>query len=152
MTLTGFDNTGARARARLGGVFYNDGSAGAGNVGDVFANVDLRHNGSQLVATYGVDICGDPNCDTGTSLIFDDTTLGPISLGTTYRLTLDWDGSLFTFGLDNNMVTFDPTLAAPVMGPARAPFMGIGTRINGVGGPTEGAYVEATFDNVKVKQ
>ncbi len=142
----------ARARTRLRGVFYNDGTAGAGNVGDVFANIDLRHDGSNLIATYGVDICDDPNCDTGTNLIFDNTTLGPVSLGTTYLLTLDWDGQLFTFGLDNNMVTFDPTLASPNPGPARAPFMGIGTRVNGIAGPAEGAFVEASFDNVKVKQ
>ena len=149
--LTDFDNTNARARARLRGVFYNDGTPGLGNVGDVFANIDLRHDGAQLVATYGVDICDDPTCDTGTSLVFDNTTLGPISLGVTYKLTLDWNGSIFTFGLDNNLVTFNPKVAAPVNGPARAPFMGIGTRVNGIGGPAEGAYLAATFDNVEIK-
>ena len=151
VTITDFDNTSAIPRARLRGYFYNDGRPGTGHEGDVFADIELRHLSGQLLARYLVFLCDDPNCDTGPRLN-DNIDLGPISLGVTYRLTMDWNGELFTFGLDNNMVTFDPTVDAPNMGPARVPVMSLNTVISGLSDPTRGAFISATFDNVRVKQ
>ena len=150
VTVTAVSNTNAIPRARLRGVFYNDGTPGSGNVGDVFADIEIRHNGTQLVVAFIVFLCSDFNCNNGTDLFFDDTTFGSVAVGETHTLSLAWDGALFTFGFDGATTTFDPTVAAPVDGPAGGPFNGIGTRVSGIGGPGEGAFIAVTFDNVVV--
>jgi hypothetical protein len=95
--------------------------------------------------------CEDSTCSVFTLLLIDDTTFGAIALDETHTLSLAWDGvQFFTFGVDDQLVTFDPTAEAPVIGPARVPFKGIGTHVRGITAPEDSATVVATFDNVFV--
>ena len=73
-------------------------------------------------------------------------------MGETHTLSVAWDGALFTFGFDGATTTFDPTVAAPVVGPPESSLKRIGTRVNLIAGPNEGASITATFDNVVVTQ
>jgi hypothetical protein len=150
VTVTAVNNTEATVRARLIGRFYNTGAAGGGETGEVQASMEIRDSGSGLKVTYSVFVCGDANCDTGPTLINNNTTFGLVDLGETHTLSIAWDEKrFFTFGFDGNTVKFDAS-AAPVGGPSKGTFKGIGTRVQGVDGPNEGAHIEATFDNVKL--
>ena len=77
--------------------------------------------------------------------------LGAVTLGTTAKLSLLWNGSVFIFQLDNNTaVTFDPVAAgAPVAQAApNDPFKAIGTRaFLGTDLGAQGS-ITASFDNV----
>ena len=74
-----------------------------------------------------------------------------MSLNETHTLSIDWDGTqFFTFGADGATVQFDAAAVAPVAGPSKFAFKGIGTAIFGVGGPDEGGHIRASFDNVIV--
>ena len=155
VTVTDVANTGASPRARLTGYFYDDGTAGAGDIGEVFASIEIRHDGTQLVVIHDVYACnviGDENCDIGTELLFDDTTFGPVALGETHTLSIAWDevSNEFTFGYDGTTNTVNTTVGALFVGPSQSPFMVIGTRFSGVSGPDEGGSIAATFDNVMV--
>ncbi len=150
VTVTAVNNTAARPRARLVGRFYNTGAAGGGSTGEVQASMEIRESGSGLKVTYSVLVCGDANCDTVLSLAFNDTRFGTVNLGEIHTLSIAWDGKrFFTFGFDGNTVKFDAA-AAPVGGPSKDSFKGIGTRVTGIDGPNEGGHIKATFDNVKL--
>lgn len=152
VTVTDVANTGATARARLSGYFYDDGTAGAGDIGEVYASIEIRHDGTKLVVITSVFACGDEVCNTGTDLHFDSTTFGPIALGETHALSIAWDevSNEFTFGFDGATNIFNTTAGAPFVGPSQSPWMVIGTRISGISGPDEGGSITATFDNVMV--
>src|SRR5262249_19475234 len=81
------------------------------------------------------------------TLFFDNTTFATVALGTPHHLSLEWNGVEFTFGFDEQSLTVDSTALAPIVGPARVPFKQIGTRFDGIDGPTEGGFISATFDN-----
>jgi hypothetical protein len=145
---------GAVPQARLFGGFYNDGSPGGGQIGDIQAGVLIGNppGTSTLSAQFFVIRCTNLDCSTFEFVIVDRTTLGAVTLGTTHRLLLAFDGTTFTFGLDARRATFTPGQAAPNARAAVAPFRLIGTRIgNPVGElvdqPTEGGFIHATFDN-----
>ena len=150
VTVTSVSNTGALPVAGLMGAFCNDGTPGDGSTGDVLAAIGISHNGTELVGVLLVGRCDDPNCGAFTFFFFDDTTLGPVALDETHRLSLAWDGTTFTFGFDDETVEFDPTGVVPVAGPPRFPFKDISTQVNGIDGPDVGASISATFDNVGV--
>ena len=155
VTVTDVANTGATPRARLSGYFYDDGTVGAGDIGEVFASIEIRHDGTQLVVIHDVFACnviGDENCDIGTELLFDNTTFGPVALGETHTLSIAWDemSNEFTFGYDGATNIVDTTAGAPFVGPSQSSFKAIGTRISGISDPDEGGSIAATFDNVMV--
>ncbi len=148
VTVTEVNLSSATARARLSAFFLNDGTPGDGDVGEVHAEIAIFDSGSGLRVWYLVVQCNNPDCSSFTFLIFDDTTFGTVNLGETHTLSLAWDGKrFFTFGFDGNTVKFDAA-AAPVVGPSKSSFKGIGTSVREIGGPNEGAHIKATFDNV----
>ena len=149
VTVTEVSNTAATVRARLQGDFYNNGAPGGGDAGQVFAGIDIRDHGTGLHVAYFVSQCNNPDCSSTTDLVFAEP-FGSVNLGETHTLSLAWDGTrFFTFGFDANTVKFDAA-AAPVAGPSKFSFKGLGTRVSGIGGPDEGAHIKATFDNVKL--
>lgn len=153
VTVTAVSNTNAEAQAGVIGDFYNDGTPGGGFIGDVFASTEIRHHGTELVIALFVARCDDGNCFTFTVLKFDDTAFGPVAVSETHTLSVAWDGALFTFDFDGVTTTFDPSAApipAPPVAAPREIFNQIGTRLSGIGGPDEGAFIAATFDNVRV--
>jgi hypothetical protein len=138
---------GSRLNARLIGAFYNDGTPGGGEAGDVLALVQVSDlgDGSGLKGVFSVVRCLVPDCGQETVLVDDTTTLGPVALGTRHRLLLSFDGATFTFGLDDARATFTPGAAFPNAGPPGQPFKGIGTRVSP--GAAAGGFISALFDN-----
>jgi Tol biopolymer transport system component len=155
VTITAVRNSGARPQGRLFGQYFNTAPGGGqpgDQTGDIQAGVLIfdHENGSGLRGSFFVVRCLDSPCASIEFLVADDTTFGPVGLGTTHRLSLGFDGTTFTFGLDEQRARFTPAL--PSTGPARAPVRVIGSRIgNPIGALvdelSEGGFVHATFDN-----
>jgi hypothetical protein len=154
VTVTAVSNTNAEARARIVGDFYNDGTPGTGLTGDVLASAQIVTTGTGLLGRFRVWRCDDLDCIALTTLLVDDTTIGAVALGETHTLSVAWDGTLFTFGVDGVIRIFDPTAdltaAAPPVSKPRQPYKYLGTRVSAIDGPDEGASIAATFDNVVV--
>ncbi len=142
----------ASPRARLVGNFYNTGTPGGGEAGEVFVVIQIRDVGGGFGIEFFVETCNNPDCSDVTELIFDGTTFGSVNLNETHTLSIEWDGTqFFTFGVDGATVQFDAAAVAPVAGPSKSSsFKSIGTRISGIGGPDEGGHIKASFDNVIV--
>jgi len=137
-------------RARLTGYFYKSSSAPVGDyTGEVQGEIDLRWNGANLVAYWFVAKCTDSACNTSTDL--QTGTFGTVALPSTHTLSIVWDGTIFTFGMDGAAPqTFDPRTAAPIVSPIPPePWKIIGTRVS----PGVGAVgsIHATFDNVHIQ-
>jgi len=150
VTITKVGNTAAVPLARLVGFFYNDGTPGGGQAGEIQADIGIRHNGTALEVFFEVGRCG-VICALSpfTPILFDNTTFGRVALGETHKLFLAWDGTMFTFGFDSMKATFNPTSIAPVVTQSRFPFKALATRVTGTGGPSAGGSITAQFDNVK---
>ena len=150
-----FQNNGARPQARLYASLYNDGSStGAGDLtGDVTCSVGILEQDSVPQAFYAVSRCTAPNCnlpgeyDVLTSGIFPTT----VTLNGTYRFSLSWNGLNITFSCDGDVISYNPTSLAPIVGPPKYR-KGIGTRVSEINSDTEWGYVFAAFDNVVITE
>ncbi len=147
-----FSNNAANPQARLVGAFYNDGTVGEGRSGDILAMVGIGHNGTDIKGFYAVARCLAGDCSSpGTyDLLYYSEDFGAKELGSFHRSSLDWNGSSFTFGMDGNTFSWNPTTLAPPVGPPRIPFNGIGTRVSGIDSASEWGHVRARFDNFVV--
>jgi hypothetical protein len=149
-------NNGAHARARVTGFFYNDGTAGGGETGEVLAAISLRHNGKDLEVSYNLSRCLDWACNQWQDFVFERTTFGPAIIGQTHRLSIDFDGAIFTFKFDGQTALVDARMFSSAIIPSQyfkrtgSRHLGVGTRTVRVSGPHEGAYLMAHFDNVVV--
>ncbi len=148
VTVLRMDNRGANPLASIAGFWYDSGLPGEGDIGELWAEFQLRDNGAGLEPRVEVFQCTNPNCLEGNLLYEDTTSFGSVEMGQTYRLSIIWDGKIFTFGLDENTVTFDPTGQAPVVGMPQTPFKAMRLRIfdDEIGF----AHIQAHFDNVDV--
>ncbi len=150
VTVIAVSNVGAFPNARLFGAFYNDGTPGSGFVGEVIAEMQIAHDGTGLRGSFSVVRCTAPDCNLPAEvqiLLADTTTFPAVQPGTVHRLSLSWNGSRFLFGFDEATASFDPTTAAPVAGPSKVAYKGIGTRLSGISSPAQSAAISARFDN-----
>lgn len=138
----------ARVRARLAGLFYNDGR-GTGPpgdlTGDVSAEIGLFPLGDRLAVRYIVVLCDNPNCTATRLLSPDDALLDTVDLHSLNRLSIGWDGTAFTFRANDQAATFSPSVQ-----PMRRPngqFKVLSTRITCLASGCSG-LVEASFDDV----
>ena len=158
ITVTDVENTAAGPRARLAGFFYNDGTPGGGQTGEIQADIAISHNGSNLEVGFFVGRCEDSDCNSFTTFLFDNTSLGPVGLGETHTLSIAFDSTTttFTFGFDVSMVQVTtpviPAFSLPSQFFTRtgSRFKGVGVRVSGINGPEEGAFISARFDDVQV--
>ena len=139
----------ASATARLEGVFYNDGTSGAGMIGDVFAMVGIgRETNGALV---GEVIIGRLANAEGTTwnILWYQTFSQSVMIGIPYTLYLAFDSAAnrFTFkvGGEERVVGL-PEVPARVA-QARAPSRGLTTAVY-VENASSSGHVSATFDNV----
>ena len=158
-----------RVGARIAGAIYNDGTNGSGTapdvneassqVGDVIAGVSLTDtDASWFVIRCDTATCDpDPSSTLGLTFVKPFTSLGPVTLGTTHTLNMQWNAAthLLSFQLDGGAaVSFDPTPGYPVAGAPNRPFRQIGVRA-GAAGPTapfaagSSASATAAFSNVR---
>jgi hypothetical protein len=139
--------------ARLVGAFYNDGTPGTGRSGDIIASFGIGYYGSSLGRFISVVKCTSGYCNNPTTEfepIYQNFSPLSETFGIMHRLSLNWDGSAFTFGFDGDL--FTPSISLPpVSGLPSSPLKGISTRVAGLDNdPNKWGYVLATFDNVVV--
>ncbi|MDH3690788.1 MAG: hypothetical protein OEU36_15175 [Gammaproteobacteria bacterium] len=111
-----------------------------------------------------VFLCGDPDCDTGTDLFFDDTTLGTIAPGQSTLLALAWDPDndrfIFARGFPLQLVAYNytgvltdvdpPTSDLPSFVHKRVEVRAIVE--NCVTGPRASGFMEVFVDDLFVNQ
>ena len=108
-TLADYQNPqGLYQRAAIQGGFFNDGSGANGFLGDVAAQIRIGGTGFNPTAEWTVWRYADAD---GSVLetIASGAFSGTIIIGKTYSLLLDWNGSRFTFKLDDEEATYSPT-------------------------------------------
>ncbi|HEX9305837.1 MAG TPA: hypothetical protein VF894_00005, partial [Anaeromyxobacter sp.] len=156
--------TGAgRVAAQLRRSLYNDGSNGSGSAPDTNAANSMVGDLLATISMTGTDVsCAVVRCETaqcGTvSFVQPFTSLGPVTLGTTHTLYLNWDAAhhQVQFQLDGHpTVAVDPVLAGHAIssGP-RVPIQRIALAADSAGTGqlfTTGSAgaITATFDNMK---
>ncbi len=145
VSLVEYEPGGSSPAGRIVLAMYNDGTPGSGSAGDIQGIMALGGFGPTPVAFFVVFKCNDPNCVSTTDFI--SGSFGAVSLDSVHRLLVRWDGSIVTFGFNGIFQAVDPRPFAPVAGPPRGGFTGLGTRKVPASG--EGS-VSATFDNVFV--
>lgn len=150
VTLGGWEASGgARAFARLGGNFYNDGTEGKGFKGEVGAMVSIGGSGTSPKGEWSVVKFTDKEGNVEEAeVVASGEFVTPVAVGGSYTLYLQWDGSRFTFGLNDEGVAYVPDPKS-IRHPARQPWRGLGC---GVWFNLDGeeASVEAAFDDVVV--
>jgi hypothetical protein len=138
---------GVSTLARITGRFYNDGTPGGGYIGDVGAHIAIGGWDSTPKAEW----CVYRYTDVGGSLslaevLAEGEFFTPITLGNNYTLFLGWNGSKFTFKIDNEEAQYTPTtMINPPNNPGKA--VGAGIFFNDSG---QEATIEALFDDVMV--
>ena len=147
LTLARYENWSsgtAWADAIIGGLFYHEGTPGEGLTGDVMAKVSIGGPGTSPMAFWLVYRFDDETGWNFTDLDYGQFTT-PISLGTAYALSLDWDGKQFTFKLNDEVATYVPV---GTIGPPNQHGKGISTLVYRPDGNE--ATIEALFDDVMV--
>jgi hypothetical protein len=138
----------ALTRTRIGGKWYNDGTAGEGTTGDVWAEMSIRQDSGGLYARW--EIVKFTNADgTTASGIGEGNFTTPINFGTVYKLYIGYDSGThqFLFKIDDQEITFGPTGLPPNAEGPKQPSKHISTRVQ-INNASSSGYVAATFDNV----
>ena len=146
---------GGQARVRLQGAYYSDGTIGAGQTGDIVAQVFLEGTGSGVNIRYSVFRCSDSTCSTGTDVV-PTTTVKAAALGETHTLGIAWSAGVFTFSVDGVDTIVNPadcstypTCQRVVSATPNVPYRSLSTRL-GIVAPGGEGYVAGDFDNVYV--
>ena len=152
ITVTDYQSVDGSAQARLKGVYYNDGAStgSADQTGDVQATFHIRSDmGAPLRGFFTVWRCDDAACSTDHFLPNASDEFGDVNLGETHTVYLSWNGSVFEYGMDGILRTYDPRPYAPVV---RRPVTTSRDLRTAASSWIEGAYayMAATFDNVYV--
>jgi hypothetical protein len=139
------NSQGAQPVAGIAGIYYNDGT-GTGipgdHTGDVGAQVLIGGAGVNPAALWMVSRSTDSSGQVPAT-VASGTFATPISLGNTYTVALEWDGSRFTFRIGSEEATYTPATA---VNPPNIPWKAIGTCIWDPAGKE--AAIEALFDDV----
>jgi len=130
----------------ISGTFFNDGTPGEGQIGNVVGQVFIGGNGINPIAAWRVykytDVAGNV-AENVASGVF--TT--PVVLRNTYTLFLAWDGNRFTFKFDTEEAQYAPVVS---INPVNVPFKRVRTLISPQADKKEGT-IEALFDDVMVE-
>jgi hypothetical protein len=151
-TVTAFESTGTDVMTRLNAVFYNDGtSTGSSDArGDINASMRIHsNNGGPLTVRFLATRCVDAPCNT--DAVFFGEDLATVNVGDTSRLYLIWDGSVFTYGIQNLGITrtFDPRSNYAVVKPKISLYKDIRTRVS-INTDNAYGYIATTVDNIHV--
>ena len=138
------NSQGLDVQARIGGNFYQDGSSGGGYIGGVGASVWIGGNATNPGPVAGWYVWKYTDLEGNSPELVDSGTFSTsITLGSTYTLSIGWDGSQITFKCEGEIKTFTP--ATPI-NPFNHPWKEIATRIMSPAGKE--ATIEALFDDV----
>jgi hypothetical protein len=134
-------------RAALAGHWYNDGSPGGGYIGDIWAEVSIRHFPSGPKGTWS--ICRYTNSQGTTyECVGGDFATG-VNIGTTYTLKIQYSIAdlLFSFWIGSERKDFDMSSYPPPAGNPNNPYKYFKTRV-WLDGAGSSGYINATLDNV----
>ena len=159
----GPDAQGQRAMpyAELAGHFYNDGDVNGSPgsaLGDVFAEVRLQpnpNNPNQLISVWVVVRLTNSN-GTSWAVLGSGTLSSSLTLGESYRLSLDWNPSSKTFTFGDGISVPQTFLTQDIINPANIKWKGLRTLVlvygsnQTVSDPDLWGEVSATYDDVKV--
>jgi hypothetical protein len=146
ITPTGYENTqGAMARQRIAGFWYNDGTPGGGMAGEIAATLGIEAEPSGLVARWSLWRYSGPS---GADIEYWPwgAFSKAISPGQTCTLSIGWDGTTFTFKVDDEVKTFTPP--STTIKPSNQPWKIIQTDLYGITG--KAALFDVLIDDVKV--
>ncbi len=137
-----------KTAARLTGIWYNDGTAGGGRIGDIVGEVSLVKDSTGLYAAWDAVRLTSTDGTAG-SVLGSGKFTKSISAGTTYTLYLSYNAGLnqFTFRVDDEEKTCGPAGLPTPVGGASVPRRLFGTRVD-VPNPASPGYISAAFDNV----
>jgi len=140
----------AQVRARVGGIFYNDGTAGEGYTGDVYAEIALRDEpGLGPRVSWFVFKFTDAQGSANGQLLGGGKLHTPFVVGSPYTLYVEYDrvNHQFIFRAGAEEKRFGPDgLPAKVKDPNILSKQ-VSTRVQ-IDNATSSAYISATFDNV----
>ena len=136
---------GANINTSIAGNYYNDGTPGGGNIGEIAASVYIGGSGVDPVGGWNVFTFTDTAGNNGI-ILASGTFSKPISLNSTYTLFLGWDGRTFTFKIDDEVAYYNTSGGIPPHYPNRK----VRTRIMGLGPNGKEATIEALIDDVMV--
>jgi len=109
VTLRDYSNpNGMYLRAGVSGEYYNDGTNKDWE-GEVSANVAVGGTGEDPVAYWNVVRHTDQTDPNQIAILASGDFTTPITLNTAYTLLLGWDGTMFTFKIDDEEATYTPT-------------------------------------------
>jgi hypothetical protein len=150
-TLVSGDDTTAHAMVGVGGMFFNDGSVGEGNIGDIAAMVRLQTTPDKgLVCRWKVTrYTGSSDFDQAQLAEDSKGDLALISADKAYTLSVSWDGNKFTFTGAGKKATYTPDAATFMTNATRAknPFKGLFSVITRGG---VNASAQGYFTNVSI--
>jgi hypothetical protein len=149
VTVLGSNSTGsAVACVYLGGTFYNDGTSGGGNAGNIFPQIMIGRTSTGLWAQYSV-LRYPTNTSAYIRLDYGNFTT-PISEGIPYTLSISYDGDKqFTFKVGTETLFSDPSKLPERVGGPSQPYMGLLTAATPYAS-SETASISGTFDDVYV--
>ena len=138
----------AYTRARIAGYWYNDGTPGGGQTGDIWAEVAIRGGPTGLFARWAVTKMTNPQGTTWSDLRVGNFAT-PINLGIPYTLYIGYDSvaNQFLFKLGAETVTCGPVDLPPRVGNPNTPYKALVSRVD-IADANSSAYISATFDNV----
>ena len=138
----------ARTRARMNGQWYNDGTPGGGQTGDIYTEISLRKEPDGLKCNWFVLRYTNPDATTY-EILKSGNFATIISVGTPYTLFMRYDSAnhQFIFRIGGEEKTFGPANLPLPAGNASNPNKVLATRVE-VDDATSSAYISATFDNV----
>jgi len=138
--------SGTNLRSRIRGSYYNDGTPGEGSMGDVSAQVRIGGTGTNPVGMWIVVKNLDKEGN-NTEQLASGTFTTPILMGNKYTLLLGWNGSQFTFKIDDEEAVYSPVTRIL---PPKNPFKFIETQVSNPNGKE--ATMEVNFDDVMVEK
>jgi hypothetical protein len=131
--------------ADISGTFFNDGTPGGGSIGDIVGQVLIGGTGTNPIAAWQVYKYTDVAGNVAENVASGGFTT-PIALGNTYTLFLSWNGSMFTFRIDDEEAHYTPVIS---INPVHGAFKRVRTKIEPAIDKKEGT-IEALFDDVMV--
>jgi uncharacterized repeat protein (TIGR02543 family) len=132
-------------RVKVVGTFFNDGSQGGGNLGDISADVGIRQTSSGQVADYSIVRHMSEDDRSLVEIIKSGTFKTGVSLEKPYTLYVGFDGSDFTFKINKETITYANTMSVNA---AKMPYKGLAAAIYQPQGRVAAGW--AAFDDVKV--
>jgi hypothetical protein len=139
-------------KARLTGSFFNDGTTGDGQTGDILIEFSIRDTDNDasngLSGYYWIGRCENADCTDVDIPVFEAPAgWDSVALGDSVTMKLSYSQAVNSFTLNFGSQNLVVTSPFPNAGPAADPYKLIGTRVSNIV-TGESGFIHAMFDNV----